>query len=387
MANVEALTTFNNVLLHHVPNAYAPSALFAILMGAMAWAVMACELAYNNKFDRDLLTSPGWRYPLRAATRAIYFVMRLGCMLNLTLSLVYQNVPGLDCVPFYGSLRVTWYLSVICVDFIFYTRTMALYGWQKKIWIPVTVATCFYVTLGAYNTARWGTPFQIPKSDFCGFITTDIRKHDQLQVTFLVQYASSLTMDTVVLVLTCLRLWKTPASDRAGASWKTQSGRPLSQVPRNSISRALIIQGFILYGSLELSHLALVLVYFAADYTQAWSSAVYTMILLLKVVTASILVRLTSEAVRKTQLDPTSQTVSNRSGQSATTAAISSKHDAPLQEKSSADIESQADNDNERPTFEVTTVQHVHTLTFDERQERSRLASALGNGHYTEEDA
>jgi sensor c-di-GMP phosphodiesterase-like protein len=137
---------------------------------------------------------------------------------------------------------------------------------------------------------------------------------------------------------------------------------------------------------LELSHLALVLVYFAADYTQAWSSAVYTMILLLKVVTASILVRLTSEEVRKTQLDPTSQTVSNRSGQSATTAANSSKHDAPLQEKS-ADIESQADNDIERPTFEVTTVQHVHTLTFDERQERSRLASALGGGHYLEEDA
>lgn len=304
-----ALLTYNNVLLHHVPNLYAPSALVAILAGAIAWGIMLSELAYNVGFDLRLIRSPGWSRPLRAATRSAYFITRIGAFINLTLSLIYSNVPGLSCKPFYASMRATWYLSVVCVDFIFFTRTLTLYGWPKRLWIPLLFFSSVYIILGGYDTANWGTPFQIPASNFCGYWSANARDGRLLHKLYLFQYSLSLAVDTVVLVLTCLRL--ASASESSGHSWQTTSGHSVGAITVQgmNMSQVLIVQGFVLYGSLEACHLGIVLVYFLSDYQQSWASMVFTLVILIKTLTSSTLVRLTSDAVQKTRAQPTSQRI------------------------------------------------------------------------------
>jgi hypothetical protein len=294
-----SMISYGDVIFHHLPNFYAPSALVAMLVHAVGLGLILNDLLSNFSFDKRLLCSPGWSNPLKALNRLAYFLLRFGTAIDLILVLIYSNVEGLPCTPYFRAIKSAWYLSILCVDFIFVTRTLALYGWPKKLYIPIGLLTLTYASLGMYNTWAWGYSVEVPASNFCAYISQDPRD-EPIKTIFPVYYGVAIFTDTIILILTCMRLATLPQRTRGSSnSMELQNPHTLKRLP--TLSSTLLVQGFVLYGAMEGTRLAIILVFYLADYRQSWTLMVLGIAVTIKALTASVLVRQTSNVARQRQ--------------------------------------------------------------------------------------
>lgn len=293
------MLTYGDVVFHHLPNFYAPSALAAMLVHAVGLGLILNDLLSNFSFDKRLISSPGWSNPLKVLNRMAYFILRFGTALDLVLVLIYSNVAGLPCSSYFRAIKAAWYMTIVCVDFIFVTRTLALYGWPKKLYIPIGTLTLTYMCLGMYNTWAWGYAVEVPGSQFCAYISQDPRE-EPIKTIFPVYYGVAIATDTIILVLTCLRLATMPQrSSRHNNSMDTQNPHTLRQLP--TLGSTLLVQGFVLYGAMEGTRLSIILIFYLADYRQSWTLLVLGLAVTIKALTASVLVRQTSNVARQRQ--------------------------------------------------------------------------------------
>jgi hypothetical protein len=292
----QAMMTYNNVVFHHLSNFYAPSALAAVIAVSIGFGIIATDIAFHLGFDIRLVRSPGWLQPLKALNRLAYFLMRMTSILYLGLLLYFVNIQGNDCAPFFDGLFAIWYTSVVCMDFIFIARAVSLWAWKLPIAIPIFALYLSYSILGAANIAHWGDAVQLPGTGFCGYVSQP-PEAQPLRTRLNVYFALALTSDTTILVLTCIRL-AGRSSGQLKSAWSSEKNA-ISK-PRR-ISQQLLVQGFVLYGSLVVSKIGFILAYYLSDYRQSWNVMVFAMHITLNTVTAGILVRQTSDTVRKSQ--------------------------------------------------------------------------------------
>lgn len=192
-----AMSEYNNVVFHHVPNALAPGLLAALCVYAYCLGLVSWELILNGRHDVRLLRRPGWREPVKLANRFCYYACRYGALTFLLMTAVYMTTPGIDCGVYARVLNVLWILPLIFVDFLFISRTLALYGWDTALTAVLGTLYIIYVGLCCYSVILFGDGYQIPASDFCAYVTRS--KSDQPHAgIFIAYWTVTIFLDTLV---------------------------------------------------------------------------------------------------------------------------------------------------------------------------------------------
>lgn len=191
------LTTYNNIVLHHVPNALAPGLLAAMLVYALCLGAISWELILNIPYDFSLLRKPGWKEPVKIANRLCYYGSRYGAFVFLLITIVYMNLPGSNCFAYARAINVMWLLPLILVDFLFITRTLALYSWYKPLVLIMSFLYVTYVALCLYSVILFGDGYRIPGSSFCAYQTRSTRDQPHASI-FIAYWTVCIFIDTMV---------------------------------------------------------------------------------------------------------------------------------------------------------------------------------------------
>lgn len=307
---------FGDISLLHVPNMAAVSVLCTMLVYAFGLGALLLDIVAHLWFDGRLLCDPGWSDPLKAVNRLAYFICRYGALTNMLLTIVYMNLPGLACKPFLDVSRVIWCTALLACDFIFLLRTLALYGWSCKLTVAVSTLFISYAVVSYYLVLKSGFGMRVPGSTFCSFQPRD--NHAQpLWALYLVHSIVSFSLDTAILVLTCVRLGGRPrhvgtASMRRFLTYWRDSKRDTTSTNdfgahTTSLSSDLIRQGVLLYGCQVANRLAFIVVHYCVDYRSSYQLMICGLVITLDSITAGALLRQTSAAVRHTKHSQQSQ--------------------------------------------------------------------------------
>jgi hypothetical protein len=292
---------FNNLPYHYYSNFYAPSVLATSLINALCLGVVLFDSCVNVRFDLYLVRSSGWRRPIKIINRLSYFSVRLLVILYLVLMTCYLNLESKgDCSLYFRSIFVIWYMAIALIDIIFLTRTLALYEWHRLLTIGLVSLYCAYVGLALHGISRWGHAFRLGATQFCSY-ASEVPTPSYMERQFKAFFALTTFFDVVILVLTCKRL----AAQDDGATRQT-----------SRLSRTLFIQGFILYGSLLTMKLAFIFFHYLTDYRQSWILFGMGLGVTTAYITASILVRQTSNVVQQQATCPTFNSSQNGARQS-----------------------------------------------------------------------
>lgn len=301
---------FNNVVFHFVPNPQAPGLLAAMLVFAFCLGVLTLELVSNFFYDLSLLRRPGWREPIKASNRIAYFLCRYGAFVFLLLTVIYMNMPGNNCHAYAKAINVMWGIPLIFVDLIFVQRTLAVYGWDRRVGVPLGLLYTAYVGLCTYSVVEFGYGYRIPGSTFCAYqvLPTDVQPHSTV---FIVYICTTIFLDSLVLLLTAHRLMEGGLANvfhlivtkstvlRSNKAARKAAGHDVGEV---SLSGLLMRQGLGYFIVLEGARLAFLIVYYVLSSSTSYQVLVCAVLAMIGPVMAGMLFRQTAEAVKRTAI-------------------------------------------------------------------------------------
>jgi hypothetical protein len=302
---------YNNIVLHHVPNALAPGLLAAMLVYAFCLGIIFLEVLGNIGYDYALLKRKGWSEPIKASNRFAYFLSRYGAFVFLTMTIIYMNnstSSNEHCRRFAIGVNVMWILPLIFVDLIFVQRTLAVYGWHRAMVAFLGTIYVCYSALSIYAIVEFGYGYQIPNSQFCAYQVrpTNVQPHAGVFIGYI---SLTILLDTLILTLTTHRLIEggllnlpnlivSKSSDlRRDRAARKAAGHATGEI---SLSGLLLRQGVGYFIILEGSRLAFLIVYYTLNNSTSYQILVSGILGTVGPVMAGMLFRQTSEAVKRT---------------------------------------------------------------------------------------
>lgn len=172
-AYTDDLLGYGDNIFHHLPNAIAPSYQACLICYCVCAGVMGLEVLSNLDYDWAIARKSGWLSWSKCPNRVAYFVSRYASFGFLVMTIIYTVAPNLDCTTFAMANQIMWLCPLVCVDFIFLQRTVALFGWNKIVY---TILYSFYLadlSLAICAVIWFGFGFRIPDSNFCAFFTSN----------------------------------------------------------------------------------------------------------------------------------------------------------------------------------------------------------------------
>lgn len=356
MADFSSFAQFGNVSLHHVPNKQAPSLLANMLLLSFGLGLITMELFGNIAYDIRLLKKEGWKEPMKASNRISYFFCRLGSAAFLILTILFLNVPGMDCKRTGRVINILFWFALILADFIFFQRTLAVYGWRRDIVISLSIGMLSYAVMSLYSIIYFGIGYQIPLSEFCGYQVASI--YDQPHGTiFIIFICLMLVFNTAILLLTTHKLMEggltntfALISTKSQDLLKSKEERKAAghDVGEFFISNLLLRQGIGYFLILVLSYIVFLTLYYTLgkDNTTSYQVLCVTELVVVGPLVAGLMFRQTSEALSRSrskygsdcqcQCDYRTSNTSNafsnnrRSGRSSTVGIIPSSPVSPV---------------------------------------------------------
>ncbi|PWN34119.1 uncharacterized protein FA14DRAFT_161642 [Meira miltonrushii] len=311
MSNFGDFAQFGDVSLHHVPNAQAPSLLANMLLLSFGLGLITMELFGNVAYDIRLIKKEGWKEPMKASNRISYFLCRHGSAAFLILTILFLNVPGMNCKQTGKVINILFWLALILADFIFFQRTLAVYGWRKNVVIPLTIGMISYAGMSLYSIIFFGQGYQIPFSDFCGYQVLSI--YDQPHATiFIVFICLMLIFNTVILLLCTHKLMEggltntfALISTKSQDLLKSKEERKAAghDVGEFFISNLLLRQGIGYFLILVLSYILFLTLYYTLgkDNTTSYQVLCVTEMVVVGPLVAGLMFRQTSEALNRSR--------------------------------------------------------------------------------------
>lgn len=311
MSDFSSFAQFGIISLHHVPNKQAPSLLANMLLLSFGLGLITMELFGNITYDIQLIKKEGWKEPMKASNRISYLCCRYASAAFLILTILFLNVPGVDCRKTGRAINILFWFALILADFIFFQRTLAVYGWRRNVVIPLSIGMFSYAVMSLYSIIYFGVGYEIPFSEFCGYQVLSIYVEPHATI-FIVFICLMLFFNTSILLLCTHKLMEggltntfALISTRSHDLLKSKEERKAAghNVGEFFISNLLLRQGIGYFIILVLSYVLFLTLYYTLgkDNTTSYQVLCITELIVVGPLVAGLMFRQTSEALNRSR--------------------------------------------------------------------------------------
>ncbi|PWN52023.1 hypothetical protein IE53DRAFT_312878 [Violaceomyces palustris] len=229
------------IIFEALPLDLAKSFLVLIIIYSIFFGMVVLDFVSNIRFDLRLIRKPGWTQLPKLLSRGGYLLCRLLSPTCLLLVLLYLVLPFDNCESVPRAFNILGMFLLDSVALIFVQRTMALYAWNPKVVVPLTVHYLIVVAASAISVPFYGLGVRIPNSNYCAYDTRrDLTRSMAANITY---KATSMLLDIAVMLLTLHRLIEGGLT----SILKARGKRVYYGKTTSSLSSFLIRQGFHFY--------------------------------------------------------------------------------------------------------------------------------------------
>lgn len=259
LIGIHAMAPTSPVLIFQVlPPSQSVSFLVLLLTMCICLGVVIAEIYNHIAFDIDIICKPGWTHPAKCISRCAYLICRYVSAACLIMVICFMTLKISDCKAPPLAFSLLGMFLWDSVSLLFLLRTMALWGWDRRVTVPLGAYYLLVLVAAIVCVPFYGEGIRIPGTQFCAFETK--RDETRSLISTVVYKTIHMMFDLVMLLLTLHRL----LDGGLKSIWikgpsKLKEGLPLT--------RFLIYQGFHFYVIQLVVDTVFIATYYSVDET------------------------------------------------------------------------------------------------------------------------